>query len=445
MQSKHRVSRGPRAVVGLAGAGTLVLALSACGGGSVNGNESGGEGGATEISVWWTYTDTSATKAQELVDRFNESQDEYVVTGQFGAPSDQFTSKLINAVKTDTAPNLVLGDGTPQNLGQLIDTGAVVPLDDLLDDPSSSLSRENITEGMLSTGIFDGEQYSIPTDAGNYAMVYNKAMFEEAGITETPETWAELADVAAKLTDGTSRYGIYLPISSGEWPVFTWQSTLWSAGGEFLNEDNTEVLFNSDEGVAALTAWTDLIESGSAYPQTLFSNTNNGGTAALTAGKVAIAYDGAYNLATIDEALGEENVGVFAVPGIDEPAMNLGTDNSYILEGSEEEQAGAWEFLQYWMSPSVQAEWDIASGYFPTNTATSEDETWQAYLEENPRIDVFVSQLPYAQARPSITTYAEISNALSEQLTRAMMGSASPKEALDAAAEKAQSILDAAE
>jgi|GEM_PF-1115368 multiple sugar transport system substrate-binding protein len=426
-------------VVGL----VSIAALGACSGGSVTGSSASG-GGRTQINIWWDYTAGSATAAQDIVTQFNGSQDKYQAVAQFGAPSDQFDAKLINAVKNGQGPNLVIGDSTPQNIGLVTETGKVLPLDSYLSDPSSTITKSNFTPGMLSTGTFKGTLYTLPTDIGDYAIVYNKKMFADAGITSTPTTWSELAADAAKLTKGTTQYGIYLPISSGEWPVFTWQSMLWGAGGEFLNSDNTKAEFNSQAGIDALSAWVDLIKSHNAYPQSLFSSTNNGGTAALTAQKVAMAYDGAYNLGTLDKALGADNVGVFAAPGLKQPGMNLGTDNSYLLKGTTATEQGSWQFLQYWLKPSVQATWDVSTGYFPSNSDTSNDPTWKSYLEKNPRIPVFVKELEYAKARPSITSYSEVSNALSQELTAAMMGQSSPADALNAAATKAQGILDKA-
>lgn len=433
---------GAKKLVGaLAVAGAIALALTACTGGSVTGNTSAGNGKTTQLTLWWNYTGTSAKSAQSLVDAFNKSQSKYQVTAQFGAPSDQFDSKLINAIKNKQGPNIVLGDSTPQNIGQVVQTGQVLPLESYLGASSSTITKDDFTAGMLSTGTFNGTLYTLPTDVGNYAMVYNKQMFKAAGITKTPTTWAQLAADAKKLTKGTSQYGIYLPISSGEWPVFTWESTLWSAGGQLLNSDNTKVEFNSPEGVQALTAWVDLIKNGSAYPQSLFTSTNNGGTAAVTAKKAAMAYDGAYNLSIYDQALGKDNVGVFPVPGLTEPGMNLGTDNSYILKGTKAQEAGEWKFLEYWMKPSVQAKWDVANGFFPSNKNTSNDPTWTKYLADNPRIAQFVSELSYAKARPSITSYGEISTALSNAITSAMMLKASPQQALDTAAQQAQTAL----
>ncbi len=430
-----------RLLAAVALTGAAALALTGCSGGSVTGNTGGSASGKTAITVWYSYTGPSVTSAKKLIDKFNASQDKYTVSAQYAATSDQFDSKLINAVKNSTGPNMVLGDSTPQNIGQVIQTGKVVSLDSLLADSSSTISKDNFTEGMLSTGTFDGKVYTLPTDIGDYAVVYNKQMFKDAGITTLPTTWDELAADAKKLTKGTTQYGMYLPIGTGEWPVFTWQSMLWSAGGEFLNEDNTKVAFNSPEGVTALTAWTDMVKDGSAYPQSLQTASDNNGTAAMTAKKVAMQINGAYNLSVLDQGLGDGNVGVFALPGIKEPAMNLGTNNSYLLSGTKAEEAGSWEFLQYWLKPETQAVWDSENGFLPSNKETSSNATWKSYLEKNPRVAEFASELDYAKARPSITQYGEVSAALSEEIQKAMLLKESPSDALAAAEKGAQAAL----
>lgn len=436
-QSTRRVTR-KRVGVAIAFAAVTALALSGCSGGTVPSSSSSK---ATTIVVWHQATGAGLTVLEKIVKDFNASQTQYVVQPQFGAASDKFDAKLINALKNNAGPNMVLGDSTPQNLAQVIATGKVVNLDSKLSSSSSSITKASFTAGMLATGTFSGKVYSLPTDGGDYGLVYNKAKFAAAGITTPPTTWAELAADAVKLTKGTQQYGIYLPIGTGEWPVFTWQSMLWSANGEFLNAGNTAPLFNSAAGVKALTAWTDMVKNGSAYPQSLQTPSDGQGIASLSSGKVAMVITGAYNLGPLDTALGANNVGVAALPGIDKPAMNVGTDNSYLLKGSAAQEAGSWAFLQYWLKPSVQAQWDIATGYLPTNNATASDPTWMAHLAKNPRLKIFAAELKYAQSRPSIAAYGAVSAALATELEKAMLLQESPAAALNKAAAAAQAAL----
>jgi multiple sugar transport system substrate-binding protein len=154
-----------------------------------------------------------------------------------------------------------------------------------------------------------------------------------------------------------------------------------------------------------------------------------------------MAINGAYNLGILDKALGADNVGVAPLPKIDKPAMNLGSNNSYILKGTPAQEDGAWAFLQYWLTPKVQAKWDIATGLLPTNIETAKNATWKSFLAKNPRIKVFADELAYANSRPSIDAYGAISDALSAELEKAMLLKQSPEEALKNAETAATAAL----
>jgi len=418
---------------------TVAVTLAACSGGSVTGN-AGSSDGKTTITMWNQATGDTATKLTEMVDAFNQSQSTYEVKSQFIAP-EGFTARLVQALTSNQAPNLVIGDQNPSSLGEAIATGKIVSLDDKLGTGDYPLAAEDIPPGMLASGVFDGTTYALPTDGGDYAVIYNKKKFAEAGITSTPTTWDELAADAKKLTkDGA--YGVYLPIGSGEWPVFTYQSMLWSAGGEFLSEDNKKVEFDSPAGVTALKTWTDMIDAGVAYPSTAADSNQNQGWPAFNAGQFAMFIGGAYNLKSVQDGIGAENVGVFTFPKITTPAMNTGTDVSYVTEGTDEQEAGSYAFLSWFMQPDQQAEWDIASGYLPTNLKTQDSDAWKAHVAENPLLSVFVDQLAYAKSRPSISSYSEISAALGAELEKAMLRQKSPEDALRDAATAGQAVLD---
>lgn len=401
---------------------------------------SGDSAADDELLLWHGYSADSEVFFQELIDEYNAT-DPDIPVGEVQYVSGVSTNQVVTGIRSGEAPNVFVGDGNPSQLGQIIATDEIVALDDFLSS-SDTTSAEDFYPGMLSAGVFDGTTYALPTDGGDYALIYNTEMFEEAGL-EAPTTWDEVREAAEALTDDSGRYGIYLPMNNDEWPVFTWQSMLWSAGGEFLNEDNTEVAFNSEEGVDALSIWTDLVADGYAYPTNLASDADGQAMAAFTSGSVAMIITGAYNLAQLDEALGEENVGVTEFPIVEEPAMNTGVNVSYILESTDELEQGAWDFLEWWTSADVQSRWVNGSGYLPTTAAAAEAEATIEAVAADERLQVFIDQLEYASSRPSVLAYGEVSSALSTEIEKAMLGQQSAEEALENAAANAQEALDA--
>lgn len=416
----------------------VTLGLSACAGPSSSSDPSS----PLEITLWDQKAGDASPVLDGLVKQFNDEQKKYVVKRQFIAGSaDQFASQIKNAIRTKDTPNLIFGDSNLSRIGSLLTSEAVADLTPFFGTGDYELEKDDIYPGMLEPSTIDGTIYSLPTDGGAYSLIYNKKTFEEAGITDLPKTWDDVAEAAKKLTtDG--KYGIYLPMGADEWTSFTWESMLWSAGGEFLNADNTEAEFNSPAGVEALTAWTDMIADGSAYPSSLADDSQQTGRPGFTAGQIGMFIGRPADLPLLDEALGEGVAGVLPFPEIKEPAMNIGTNGSYILNSTEEENAGAWAFLSWALQPAQQATWDIGTGYLPTNRNTAESTAWKEHVAQDERIGVFSDQLSYARTRPAITQYAAVSSALATQIEKAMLQQITPEEALQTAEEEANAALE---
>ncbi|HMN28547.1 MAG TPA: extracellular solute-binding protein, partial [Caldilineaceae bacterium] len=78
--------------------------------------------------------------------------------------------------------------------------------------------------GPMAVYRHDGKIYGVPWTFGMVGIWYNKALFEQAGIKETPKTWPEFLAVVKQLKDA----GI-TPIALGEkdkWPGHFWWSYL---------------------------------------------------------------------------------------------------------------------------------------------------------------------------------------------------------------------------
>ena len=112
-------------------------------------------------------------------------------------PEEQYTTKL------DTA----LAAGSPPDLAFMYDPryikeGHMVPIGDVLTDRGVDLTR--FAEGPLSSCTQDDKLYCIGTYTGALVLMYNKDLFDRAGVpypsSTTPMTVDEYAALAKKLT-----------------------------------------------------------------------------------------------------------------------------------------------------------------------------------------------------------------------------------------------------
>lgn len=89
----------------------------------------------------------------------------------------------------------------------------------------------------LNNFAFDGDVYGIPSTVNAQGIVYNKRVFEEAGVTDIPRTPEEYLDALQKIKDNTDAIPMYTNFAAG-WTMGAWDAFIGgSATGDpdFMN------------------------------------------------------------------------------------------------------------------------------------------------------------------------------------------------------------------
>ena len=113
---------------------------------------------------------------------------------------------------------------------QYVRSGNALDITKYLDEDSEW--KDSFNQVMLDSCNKDGAYYAIPWDYSSKEVVYNKNVFEQAGITELPTTWDEFLDVCQKIKD----IGV-TPLAVGNqysWVVCHFMTTL---NGKLVPED----------------------------------------------------------------------------------------------------------------------------------------------------------------------------------------------------------------
>lgn len=120
--------------------------------------------------------------------------------------------------------------------------GTIIPLDELAGKHDFDFEEEfgkKVEEVMV-----DGKPYTMPVFDSLWLMLYNKSIFDEAGVeypsSEKAMTWSEYRDLAKKLTMGegpNKKYGAF----HMTWPMYwyTMGSSKLGGGDKFYTEDGT--------------------------------------------------------------------------------------------------------------------------------------------------------------------------------------------------------------
>ncbi len=230
---------------------------------------------------------------------------------------------------------------------------------ELWQEKLADLSGEPWVEHVLPIGKVpmtaeDGKLYGMPVNLEGYGFVYNKDLFEKAGIKEAPKTIDELKDASKKL----EKAGI-TPFSAGygEW---------WVIGQHLLNipfaqQDDPEAfiagLYDGSEKIVGnekFKQFKEVLDTELKYandnPLTTDYNTQ---VTLFASGETAMLQQGNWTENMITEINPDINMGFLPIPiSNDESANSLpvGVPNNWVLNKNSEHLKEAKTFLNWMVS-----------------------------------------------------------------------------------------------
>ena len=439
-----------------AGLAASAMILSACSGGSGSSqtaaggeeaSQSQGEGGSDDaLHLTFYYPVNVGGSAAALIEQicadFNAENPDIVVEPVYTGNYDDTVTKIQTAMQGGTPPDVFVSLATQRFT--MASTGMAMPLDDLIaaDGEEGQAYIDDFLDGFMLDSYVDGQIYSIPFQRSTMVLFYNKEAFEEVGLDpeDPPETWEEVVEYGQKLTN-ENRYGVGLALNSGsaQW-AFTGFCLQNSANGEnLMTEDGKQVLFDTPENVEALQFWLDLQNKYQIMAPGIVQWTDL--PTQFLAGEVAMIYHTTGNMANINDNA-EFEFGTAFLPGHKRVAAPTGGGNLYISSGiSEDRVQAAWKFIKFVTETDRAAQWSLDTGYVPTRESCFDTDLIKNYYAELPQAKVAYDQIPYSG--PELTTYnaAEIWRVLNDNIQAAVVGDATPQEALTAAQEQATEIL----
>jgi multiple sugar transport system substrate-binding protein len=298
--------------------------------------------------------------------------------------------------------------------------------------------------GTIAGASYNDQVWGYPTEVNDYQLVYNSAHFAEAGIEAPPATLTELREAAQLLTvrdgDDVTRGGFLLLASWDSGVVHPFTSLLFSNGGEYVAEDNSEVLFNQPPGLEVLQVQTDIVNDGSAIMGVPEDADFESGRVSMT---IMANWWGAQLRAS---DIGMENVGVAPIPtGEGGTSTSVQYEWLWGVSNTSENAEASWAFLA-WLNSPRDGEGSSPMGDYLTTALNAipgrtSDQEAHADLLSDPFVAPFVAALATARTEPIIPGAQEIKTNLQTQIEASWFGETSPEDALNSAAETANGIL----
>ncbi|QCB94222.1 ABC transporter substrate-binding protein [Cellulomonas shaoxiangyii] len=357
------------------GAGIAMLATACSSGGTGGSDETAGADGENVTLQWWHNSNTGEGKDyyDQVADQFE--QDNPGVTIEVSAlQHEDMLTKLDAAFQTGDTPDVFMERGGGE-LAAHVEAGLVK---DLTEPASETIANIG---GVVDGWTYEEKVYALPFSIGVVGFWYNKALFQQAGITATPTTMEELNAANDKLKAA----GIE-PISVGagdKWPAahYWYYLALRECSKDVMGEAITNLDFSDEcftRAGADLEALVGTKPFNTGFLATVAQTGPASASGLLATGKVAMELAGHWEPGVMkgltEDNLGlGENTGWFAFPAVDggegDQSAQLGGGDAWAC--SQEAPDVCVDFIEYLLSDEIQkgfAEYDMG---LPTNRSAS--------------------------------------------------------------------------
>src|SRR6185503_4876881 len=138
------------------------------------------------LQYWHTHSDPETAQLDKVIAAFEAANPGITVETTRYAYNDYKTA-LLTAISGGTVPDVARLDIAW--VSEFADQGALVQLDGNLPDLDTII--KDTFPGPLSTNYWNGHYYGLPLDTNTQVLLWNKDIFEAAGISAPPATMDE--------------------------------------------------------------------------------------------------------------------------------------------------------------------------------------------------------------------------------------------------------------
>jgi multiple sugar transport system substrate-binding protein len=413
------------ALIGLA----AVVALAGCSKGSAT-KDSSADGVTTIRYLTFSAAPDHIKDLNDIVAAFEKANPDVKVSVQTAPYKDYFT-QLQTSIAGGTAPDTFEVDYqnfvTYAQAGSLADLAGPAAKD-------KSWQPSVLAPSALDAFKYSGKQYALPESFSTVVLLYNKALFDAAGVAyPTPDwKWSDETAAAQKLTDkGKGVYGDFQPVTFNEF-----YKAVNQAGGTFLSADGKTATFNSPQGVAA-AKWL-IGKSGTTMPTlTEIGGTPDFDTNLFKSGKLAMWHNGNWQFDTLkDVPFGWD---VVVEPG-DAQRASAVFQNGVAVSAKSGHQDAAFKWLNFLTTSEQSVTSRVSSSWELPPLADASKLSGYLTIKPPANRQAVMDALGKQSLQPVIAKQQQMQDIVNNALTKAASGQDVQK-TLDDAAQQVKALL----
>ncbi|MGB1249812.1 MAG: extracellular solute-binding protein [Candidatus Promineifilaceae bacterium] len=213
---------------------------------------------AVEINMLgWSFPITDFY-AEEL-NKCNEVENLTVNTNLLASTDAQEQAKLVLSTGGDS---LDIVHGANGQVAEWGSAGWLMPLNDMVEKYWDEYNLGDIPATAWEGATFDGNIYGVPIVGNTLHLIYNQDLLDEFGIDTVPTNYPEMIEMCNAI--GLDNPDIDMPFTVNLSAGWAWEieffAMIRAMGGDFIDSEGN-VMFNSDEGVAAAQMLKDVADA----------------------------------------------------------------------------------------------------------------------------------------------------------------------------------------
>lgn len=412
-----------RGIAATALVASIALTATACGG-----SDSGDSADGPVTITWWDTSNATneAPTYKALVKEF-EAANKDIKVKYVNVPFDQAQNKFDTAAGASGAPDVLRSEvgWTPA----FAKKGFFAPLD----GTEALADQDKFQDSLIKQAQYEGKTYGVPFVTDTLALVYNKELFEKAGITEAPKTWDDLKKAAATIKDKTGVDGYW-----GSTQGYYAQSFLHGEGTDTVDAAGKKITVNSAEAKKAYGTWLSLFDGKGLHKADTTADAYAHIQDAFVNGKVAAIIQGPWEITNFYKGSAfkdKANLGIATVPAgsTGKAGAPTGGHNLSVYAGSDKaHQEASLKFVNFMTSAKSQETIALKNSTLPTR-----DDAYTAEVKADPGIAGYQTVLAVAQPRPELPEYSSLWTPLDTELLAVAGG----KESLDKGLSNAETAI----
>jgi multiple sugar transport system substrate-binding protein len=406
-----------RSLVGLLAVGAM-LAVAGCGGSSPGGGGGGGGGnqGVGPVNFVSGKDTSNGAQTAQAIKRWNDQHaDQKVSFIELPESADAQRSQMVTTETAKSASYDILNVDVVWT-AEFAKAGYIAELD------KSQFDLSQYLKGPVASATFEDKLWAAPFTSDGAMLYYRKDILDKEG-KKAPTSWDELVQDAKTIAPKYNLAGYVGQFAQYEGLTCNAGEVIWGAGGDFITDNGTKVVVDSDQAKAGLGRLVDGFKSGW-IPKDAITYKEEESRRAFQQGKVLFMRNWPY-VYPLASASDSKVAGKFDVAPLPGPSA-LGGHNLAVAKYSQKQKT-AVDVIKFITSPENQKTLFEKGGLAATLTSVYDDPTIQ---KKYPYSIVLRKSIDSARNRPITPYYNDVTLAIQKEAYAAEQGKKTPDQAI---------------